>query len=600
MDLQSVPSLKFAGKNVLITGSGTGIGQTIARKFTEEGANVVIMGRRREPLDHTVGALIKIIESSSSGAKVLSFPGIDVSDESGIRNMFAEVKKQLGRVDIVINNAGVSGPVKIFPSSKFDEFRDCVSIHLSGSFWTSQHAIPVMEKGGKIITISTYFTEENRFEQRPYRFRTPYTAAQGAKNRLGEALGWELVDKGITSVVTNPGPVHSDRIYKTVYPKAALEFLRIGGYPGLTPLEIGHHADNFFSLMGESEEVVTSALKEISLEIMKARNDNSSDVESLKISLSGLLRKTQEIAEKIQGNTRKMITDGEFLTQDQVAEMVLCLADDKMSQMLNGRVIPNDRVFYPVKPLIGSSVHWSDDHSSVKNKVVVITTNSKREKEISRIHKLASTMVGYQVKQVVILSSAYHPELKKFHTHSVDLSKDNEIERLLHLVKSKYDQIHALVHFTGDYDYNREILSFQRDEWESLVDTYINIPYLIIKGAVNSMSASGAPDAPSKFKSSAGSIVIVGPDAPMGRVSGLVRARSEIFRGALRPLIATINQELSDVLGSYIRSFLILTGSIEGRQPNELNLEQSIINLITSPGEYSERIFYIDEAPQTS
>ena len=69
MDLQSVSSLKFAGKNVLITGSGTGIGQTIACKFAEEGATIVIMGRRREPLDYTTSILEKLIKSSSSGAE---------------------------------------------------------------------------------------------------------------------------------------------------------------------------------------------------------------------------------------------------------------------------------------------------------------------------------------------------------------------------------------------------------------------------------------------------------------------------------------------------------------------------------------------------
>ena len=84
-----------------------------------------------------------------------------------------------------------------------------------------------MEKGGELITISTFFSEENRYEQRPYRFRTPYTASQGAKNRLAECLAWELAEQGIRSVATNPGPVHSDRIYKTVYPKAAAEFLRL-------------------------------------------------------------------------------------------------------------------------------------------------------------------------------------------------------------------------------------------------------------------------------------------------------------------------------------------------------------------------------------
>src|SRR4030066_1654679 len=95
-----------------------------------------------------------------------------------------------------------------------------------------------MKKGAKIITISTFFAEERPLEQRPYRFRDPYTASQGAKNRLAEAMSWELVDKGIISIATNPGPVHSDRIYKTVYPKAAAEFLRIGGFPGLSSVEI--------------------------------------------------------------------------------------------------------------------------------------------------------------------------------------------------------------------------------------------------------------------------------------------------------------------------------------------------------------------------
>ena len=595
MDLQSVSSFKFAGKNVLITGSGTGIGQTIARKFAEEGANIIIMGRRKEPLDFTAGILEKIFKSSSSGSRVLSFPGIDVSDEFGIKEMFADVKNQLGKIDIVINNAGVSGPVKIFPSSRFEEFRDCVSIHLSGSFWTSQYAIPIMQKGGKIITISTYFTEENRFEQRPYRFRTPYTAAQGAKNRLGEALGWELVDKGITSIVTNPGPVHSDRIYKTVYPKAAMEFLRISGYPGLTPREIGNYADRFFSLMGESEEVVTSGIKDLSLEILKARKDSSGDQESLRDSLSGLLNKTREIAEKIQNNTRKMISDGEFLTQEQVGEMVLCLADDKMSKLLNSRVIPNDRVFYPVRPVIGSFVPESKNQVDLKDKVIVITTNSKQEKEIFRVRALASALLEYGVKQIVILSSTNHAELKEFHTHPIEYLKDKEVDRLMRLVKSKFGQIFALIHFTGEFDYSRQILSFQGHEWQSLVDTYINIPYLLIKGAVNSMSVEGSAEDPSKFKSSVGAIVIVGPDAPTGKVSGLVRARSEVFKGALRPLITTINQELSDVLDSSIKSFLVLAGNIEGRQPDEAKLKKSIINLITSPAEYSERIFYIDE-----
>ena len=75
-----------------------------------------------------------------------------------------------------------------------------------------------------------------------------------------------------------------------------------------------------------------------------------------------------------------MIVDGEFLTQEEVAEMVLNLCDEKISKLINGRVIPNDRVFYPVKPIIGTSVETSSSSPDVKDKVVVITVTSSEKK----------------------------------------------------------------------------------------------------------------------------------------------------------------------------------------------------------------------------
>ena len=189
----------------------------------------------------------------------------------------------------------------------------------------------------------------------------PYTAAQGAKNRLVEALAWELVEKGIRSIATNPGPVHSDRIYKTVYPKAAAEFLRIGGYPDLTSIEIEKVAIKALPLLGEPDNIISNGIKEIATELAKSNNNDESpsEVERLYKIISGMLTTIQEIAEKVQNNTSKMIVDGEFLTQDEVAEMVLNLCDEKISKLINGRVIPNDRVFYPVKPIIGTSVEIS-------------------------------------------------------------------------------------------------------------------------------------------------------------------------------------------------------------------------------------------------
>src|SRR5919197_1066961 len=348
-------SLKFAGKTIVITGSGTGIGQAIAKKFALNGANIIIMGRRKEPLDQTSEILSSLINDTAGSSRVRAFPGVDVADETGINKMFKSISKEFGKVDIIINNAGVSGPVKTFTNADFNEFRDCVAIHLTGTFWTSVRSLQIMERGSKIITISTFFSEENRYEQRPYRFRTPYTAAQGAKNRLIEAFAWELVEKGIRSVATNPGPVHSDRIYKTVYPKAAAEFLRISGFQDLTSSQVDYACSRLLPSLGEDNATISSALTEVAHKISQLGPDTSIKIDPLVKTLSGLMNKLQEIAEKIQNNTRNMIVDREFLSQEEVADIVLNLCDEKISKLVNGRIVPSDRVFYPVKPHIRTS-----------------------------------------------------------------------------------------------------------------------------------------------------------------------------------------------------------------------------------------------------
>ena len=595
-------SLKFTDKIVVITGSGTGIGQAIAKKFAENGANIIIMGRRKEPLDQTSEILNRIIRDNGLSGIVRAFPGVDVSDETGVNEMFKSIKQEFGKVDILVNNAGVSGPVKVFTNANFNEFKDCVAIHLTGTFWTSIQSIQAMEPGSKIITIATFFTEENRYEQRPYRFRTPYTAAQGAKNRLAEALAWELVERGIRSVATNPGPVHSDRIYKTVYPKAAAEFLRIGGYPGLTSIEIEKAAIKALPLLGEPDNIITKGINEIATEIAKSNNNDESpsEIERLYKIISGMLTTIQEIAEKVQNNTSKMIVDGEFLTQEEVAEMVLNLCDEKISKLINGRVIPNDRVFYPVKPIIGTSVETSSSSPDVKDKVVVITVTSLEKKDLARVQKLALTLNSTGVKQTVILTKNQHDllQFKDFHSHSFNPSDEESVKRIFNTVRTKFGSIDAVVQFTGDYDYNMLFSSYTRQQWDSLVDNFINMPGLITREAVNAMAPERAIEEPVKFKRTKGIVVIVGPDAPVGKkISGTVRARSEVFRGALRPFTATVNQELGDVLGSYTRLYLILGGNIEGGAPNDDRLQNSVLQLISGSAlKRNETIFYIDEA----
>nr|AIF21975.1 short-chain dehydrogenase/reductase SDR [uncultured marine thaumarchaeote SAT1000_06_F08] len=281
--------LKFQNKTILVTGSGTGIGQAITKKFVENGASAIILGRRKEPLEETAKMLEEIIKEKQSNATIKIFDGVDVSNEKAVTGMFDALKSENVNLDVVVNNAGVSGPVTCFAHAPMDEFRSTVGIHLTGTFWTSVQALKVMKEGAKIITISTFFAEERPLEQRPYRFRSPYTASQGAKNRLVEAMSWELTEKGIISIGTNPGPVHSDRIYKTVYPKAASEFLRVSGFEDLTPVEVETANKEILGLLGEDDETVKAGIKSAAQKLGKEET-----------TLTNLLDKVKSIAEKFK------------------------------------------------------------------------------------------------------------------------------------------------------------------------------------------------------------------------------------------------------------------------------------------------------------
>jgi len=587
--------LKFQGKVVVITGSGTGIGKAIAVKFAENGASIVILGRRKEPLEETAKGLREIIDEVNSNAFVKIFAGVDVSDEEGVSRMFDELKSS-GSVDILVNNAGVSGPVTCFANSPITEFKSTVAIHLTGTFWTSVQALKAMKTGSKIITISTFFTEERPLEQRPYRFRSPYTASQGAKNRLAEAMSWELTDKGIISIATNPGPVHSDRIYKTVYPKAAAEFMRVSGFENLTPQEVEEVNNDILPLMGEEEQTVREGIKNATTKLAKLKNITSEvEIEKLNTTISALLSKIQQIAEKIQNNTSKMIADEQFLTQSQVAETVLSLCDEQISKILNGKVIPGDRVFYPVKPHISSSI--PESQIAFNEKVVVFTADITESSDILRVEFLAQSIEKNGGKVVILLSKnsskqAQEQLSSKFHSHTIDLSNQDEVRKLFKIASEKIGKITIVIHVTGKIPPFAKLTGLSRSEWDALVDKFINATAIVGQESLNVFVPGGSKNPP-LFKGKSGTIVILGPDLPSGpKVSGSDRARVEVFRGALRPFVTTVNQELSDVLKSNLRAFLILPGSIDGTEPNNERIFNAIKYFASGNAISSSEVIY--------
>ena len=587
--------LKFQGKIALITGSGTGIGKAIAKRFVENGASVIIIGRRREPLDETSKILEGIISEKNSGASVRIFSGVDVSDEKGINDMFDSLKKDNVTIDYLVNNAGVSGPVTCFANAPLDEFKSTIGIHLTGTFWGSVQALKVMKEGGKIITISTFFTEERPLEQRPYRFRSPYTASQGAKNRLAEAMSWELIDKGIISIATNPGPVHSDRIYKTVYPKAASEFLRVSGFEDLIPIEVDAASKELLPLLGEDENVIKEGIVKAAEKLA-----NGKDVSKLTETFTNLLNKIQSIAEKVQNNTSHMIANQEFLSQGQVSETVLNLCDDEISKILNGKVVPGDRVFYPVRPHIGTTtpgVHQPD----FGGKVVVFTIDATDKTDAERVVFLAQHVEKNGGRAACFISQSIPKELQehissKCHSHIFDIKNPEEVEKWLNTAKTNHGEILAVVHVTGKLPEISKLTELTRTAWDELVEKFISTPATVAQRALEQFVPGGGKD-PRLYKDTKGAIMIIGPDLPIGRkVTGTQRAQVEVFRGALRPFTTTVNQELSDVLKSKIRMFTILPGTVTGAEPDNQRIADAF-NFLVSDGAASsaEIVFCVDE-----
>ena len=586
--------MKFQGKTALITGSGTGIGKAIATKFVENGASVIILGRRREPLDEASKDLEQIISEKNSGASVKIFAGVDVADEAAMNAMFDTLKNDNVNVDYIINNAGVSGPVTCFPNSPLKDFKSTIGIHLTGTFWGSVQALKVMKEGGKIITISTFFTEERPLEQRPYRFRSPYTAAQGAKNRLAEAMSWELTDKGIISIATNPGPVHSDRIYKTVYPKAAAEFMRVSGFEDLTPVEVEEAKDDLL------ECILADGIDKEGIAKIAEKRSNGKDVAKLTETFTNLLTKIQTIAEKVQNNTSHMIANREFLAQTQVSESVLNLCDDEIAKILNGKVIPGDRVFYPVKPHIGTTtpgVHQPD----FSGKSVVFTVDGTDKTDAERVEFLAQHIEKNGGKVACFISQSTPKEVQesissKFHSHIVDITNPEEVQRWLNTAKTNLGDILGVIHVTGKLPEIGKLTELNRSGWEELVAKFISTPATVAQRALEHFVPGGDKD-PRLYKDTKGAIMIIGPDLPIGRkVTGTQRAQVEVFRGALRPFTTTVNQELSDVLKSKIRMFTVFPGSVTGSEPDNQKIADAFNFLVTENSLSSaEGTFCVDE-----
>ena len=132
---------------VIVSGASSGLGVAFARAFAEAGADVVLAARRVDKLQDTA-ALVR-----ASGRRALPV-ATDIADPDQCTNLVDEAMAAFGRVDVLVNNAGIA---TAFPATREtpDQFRSVIDINLNGSYWTAQACGRVMQPGSSIINISS-------------------------------------------------------------------------------------------------------------------------------------------------------------------------------------------------------------------------------------------------------------------------------------------------------------------------------------------------------------------------------------------------------------------------------------------------------------
>ena len=147
-------SLVLLGKAAVVTGGGTGLGREMALALAAAGADLAVVGRRPEPLEAVAR------DASNMGRRALAVPA-DVTDAARVGGMFQQVLRELGRVDVLVNNAGMvtaHGGAPIWEIS-VDEFRAGLESNLTSAFLCSRGiARHMVERGvGKIVNVSSGF-----------------------------------------------------------------------------------------------------------------------------------------------------------------------------------------------------------------------------------------------------------------------------------------------------------------------------------------------------------------------------------------------------------------------------------------------------------
>lgn len=173
-------------KVALVTGGGKGIGQSIAKALAHHGAHVVVCGRNRDALQHTVAEILASGGQASSAV-------LDVVDENQVLAVREQMMKAHGGIDILVNNAGIDPHYAIMEKTTYEDWSTILDVNLNGVFLCAKHLgqMMVQRGGGSMINISSIAGHIGLKRQ------VPYCATKGGVEQLTKSLAFDWAEHHI-------------------------------------------------------------------------------------------------------------------------------------------------------------------------------------------------------------------------------------------------------------------------------------------------------------------------------------------------------------------------------------------------------------------
>ena len=193
------------GKVAIITGASQGLGRALALAYAREGAQIVINSRQEESIRPVAE------EAESKGAEVLALAA-DVSRSADVERLVGAAARRFGRVDVLVNNAGVLGPRVAIAEYPEDEWRLVIDANLTGTFLVSKAVIAHMPKGGSIVNVVSGVSVEGRPGW------GAYSVSKFGVEGLTQILAAELKERGIRVNAVDPGGMRT-KMRAAAYPE---------------------------------------------------------------------------------------------------------------------------------------------------------------------------------------------------------------------------------------------------------------------------------------------------------------------------------------------------------------------------------------------